>query len=51
MQPVVNARPPLAKVVLHLVKLHYIVQPLGLPLFYLVMKGAGVRFTGPTPSW
>lgn len=50
-QPVANARPPLKKVILHLAKLHFVVQPLGLPLFYVLMKRMGVRFTSPTPPW
>lgn len=50
-QPVPNARPPLKKVVLHLAKLHFVVQPLGLPLVYALLKLAGVGFSAPPPPW
>ncbi len=51
MQAAKCEQPSVRAVVIHMLKVHYIIQPLGLPLFYTLMKWGGVRFTAPGPSW
>ena len=50
-QALTCTQPSLSHVLLHLVKLHFLIQPLGLPAFYIIMKWRGVTFSGPAPSW
>lgn len=51
MQPLICTQPSLTHVLIHLAKLHFLVQPVGLPVYYVVMKWRGVDFSGTTPPW
>ena len=51
LQPLTCIQPSLGHVIKHLLKLHLLVQPVGLPAFYLIMKWRGVEFGSPLPTW
>ena len=49
-QPLKAPQPNLARCLKQLAGLH-LIQPLGLPVFYLAMKWRGMDFSGPVPPW
>lgn len=50
-QPVKVSQPKLQACLRQLVFLHFVLQPVGLPAFYALMKWRGMPFTAPYPSW
>lgn len=50
-QPVKVSQPKLQACLRQLAFLHFVLQPVGLPAFYALMKWRGMPFTAPYPSW
>lgn len=49
LQPLKFWQPEMWRCVKHVACLHLVFQPLGLPVFYAIMKWRGMPFSGPAP--